>query len=331
MSDLMTTSDLDSIAEPTENENLFCQSIPNLPRAWDSTMLGLAKTCWRKFYYIIILGYRPTGFAAHLAFGIAYHKALETFDKDKAKGATYDEAVNNAIRFCLSYGWRDIHGVFHPYDALYTTEPTKTRDTLVRAVVWYLDQFKDDPAETVILASGEPAVELSFKLNLTMDTPDGSPFILCGHLDRLVTLDDHYYFTDRKTTKSQLGAYYWASFTPNNQMSLYYAASQLILQEPARGGIIDGVQLGVNFARFARHIIQRTPGQQEEWLKDTYHWLDLATKYAAEDYWPMNDTACSDFGGCPFRSICSKDPKVRQGFLEHEGFAKEQWNPLVSR
>ena len=327
----MTPSDLDSFAEPAEAENLFCLSLPNLPRAWDSTMLGLAKTCWRKFYYIIILGYRPTGFAAHLAFGIAYHKALETFDKDKAKGATYDEAVNNAIRFCLSYGWRDIHGVFHPYDALYTTEPTKTRDTLVRAVVWYLDQFKDDPAEMVILASGEPAVELSFKLNLTMDTPDGSPFILCGHLDRLVTLDDHYYFTDRKTTKSQLGAYYWASFTPNNQMSLYYAASQLILQEPARGGIIDGVQLGVNFARFARHIIQRTPGQQEEWLKDTYHWLDLATKYAAEDYWPMNDTACSDFGGCPFRSICSKDPKVRQGFLEHEGFAKEQWNPLVSR
>lgn len=312
-------------------EPLFCESLGQLPRAWDSVMIGLAKTCWRKFYYIIVQGYQPQGFAAHLAFGIAYHKALENYDKDRAKGLDHDQAVNNAIRFCLSYGWRDSAGVFHPYDAAFTAEPTKTRDTLVRAVVWYLDQFKDDSLKTVILEGGKPAVELSFKISLAMDTPDGTPFALCGHLDRLVEYEDHLYFTDRKTTKSALSTYYWASFTPNNQMSLYYAASQIILREPARGGIIDAAQLGVGFARFARHIIHRTPGQQAEWLRDTYNTLDLATRFAAEEYWPMNDTSCSDFGGCPFRSICAKDPKVRTAFLEHEGFHKQQWNPLESR
>lgn len=326
----MSHSETNSL--PATIENLFCLNSPLLPRAWDSVMLGLAKTCWRKFKYIIIDGYQPNGFAAHLAFGIAYHKALETYDKDICAGASHEIATLNAIRFCLNYGWRDQAGVFHAYDALYTQEPTKTRDTLVRSVVWYLDHFKDDPLETMIQANGEPAVELSFKINLTdFLNPDGQPFILCGHLDRVVNYEGHYYFTDRKTTKQQLNSWFWASFTPNNQMSLYYAASQIILKEPARGGIIDGVQLGVNFARFARHTIHRTPGQQSEWLRDVFDVLDQAARYAAEDYWPMNDTSCNDFGGCPFRGVCAKDPKVRQGFLDHEGFVKRPWNPLESR
>lgn len=295
-------------------------------------MLGLLKTCPRKFKYIIIDGYRPRGFAAHLAFGTAVHKVKEVYDKDKAQGLSHEDALFNAVRFCISYGYRDHNNVFYPYDAAFTAEPTKTRDTLLRSMIWFLDQFKNDNAKTVILANGKPAVELSFKINLPdFPTPDGDPFILCGHLDRLVTIDDDYYFIDTKTSKSALTPYFFAQFNPNNQMSLYFTAAQLTLSEPAKGGIIDAMQVGVGFTRFARHPINRTRGQQREWLQTTYTWLDLATRYAAEDNWPMNDTSCSDFGGCPFRSICALDPSHRDNFLKHEGFIIEQWNPLTSR
>ena len=45
----------------------------------------------------------------------------------------------------------------------------KTRFTLLRSVVWYLEQFENDPCETVILADGRPAVELSFRCRSITD------------------------------------------------------------------------------------------------------------------------------------------------------------------
>ena len=325
------TYDIIEPTPPPPVEELFSTALPGLAVAWDSTMLGLLKECPRKFQYVILEGWQSPGFSAHLTFGIAYHKALETYDKDRAEGASHEEALHNAIRFCLSYGTRDSNGRFVPYDALYTREPSKTRDTLLRTVCWYLEHFKEDPLETVILADGSPAVELSFKINLELNTPDGDPFLLCGHLDRVVAIDEKIYFLDRKTTKHQIQERYWRQYSPNNQMSLYYAATQLILNKPALGGIIDAAEIGVTYTRYKRHTIHRTPGQQAEWLQDTYSWINLAMQYASDGYWPMNDKSCGNYGGCPFQPICSKDPKVRGVFLKNEGYHKRQWNPLESR
>lgn len=313
------------------HEDLFSATVPGLPIAWDSTMLGLLKECPRKFQYIILEGWQSSGFAAHLEFGIAYHKALETYDKVRAKGAGHVEAQVAMVDFCLNYGTRDEHDRFVPYDANFTREPAKTRETLLRSVVWYSEHFKDDNAKTMILGNGEPAVELSFKVELELLTPDGKPYLLCGHLDRVVVADNHNYISDRKTTKSAITGRYWSQFTPNNQMSLYYLAGQLVLNKPIRGLIVDAAEMGVNYTRFQRHTIMRTPGQQEEWLRDTYMWITMAAQFATDGHWPMNDKSCGNYGGCPFQPICGKDPKVRSSFLKHEGYHKRTWNPLVSR
>lgn len=330
MTTLLDRRHIEPAQAPPETE-LFCSSIPELPRAWDSTMLGLLKECPRKFKYVIIDGWQSNGFAAHLAFGIAYHKALEQYDKDIAEGFGHDSAVLRAVQFCLSYGTRNDEGKFIPYDSAFTKEPNKTRDTLLRSIVWYLEHFKDDPLETVVLANGKPAVELSFKINLELQSPDGDPFILCGHFDRIVQQGGEFFYLDRKTSKNELNPRYWAQFSPNNQMSLYHSATQLVLSKPARGGIIDAVQIGVTFARFKRHQINRTPGQLQEWLQDTYHWIGMAMQYASQGYWPMNDKSCGNYGGCAFQPICSRDPKVREVFLKNEGYHKRRWNPLESR
>lgn len=316
-------------AEPPES--LFSAALPNLQIAWDSTSLGLLKECPRKYQYTILQAYQPTGFATHLAFGIAYHRALELYDIDVTDGADHGEALTETVRYCLSYGERTPDGAFHPHDSSVTHDTTKTRETLTRSVIWYLEHFRNDPLQTLILANGRPAVELSFKLNLQLTTPDGAPFLLCGHLDRVVTHDDQVFFLDRKTTKSAIDGRYWRQFTPSNQMSLYYAATKLVLAEPAQGGIIDAAQVLVGGTRFARHTIYRTPAQEAEWLEDTYHWLGIAMNYAAENHWPMNDKACGNFGGCAFQPICSRDPQVRHRFLAGPGFTQRRWNPLENR
>jgi hypothetical protein len=109
----------------------------------------------------------------------------------------------------------------------------------------------------------------------------------------------------------------------------------VVLDSPVRGVIIDAVQiLKEKPHHFARGFTYRTEEQLQEWVDGLQYWFATAETYAKENYWPMNDTACDKFGGCMFRGICSKDPGVRQAFLD-SNFTKlaleERWNPLKPR
>lgn len=296
----------------------FSPSLPTLQIAWDSTSLGLLKTCPRKYYYKMVERWNTKEQSLHLDFGIFYHSALEEFDKAKAQGATHDEATRTSIRKAMEIS-KD-----------FTGDNIKNRFTLVRSIVWYLEHFREDPAETIILANGKPAVELSFRMDLPFNTPDGEPYLLCGHLDKAVRWQGAVYILDRKTTKGQVGSYYFDKFSPENQMSLYSLAGKVVLERDASGIIIDAVQLAVGFARFARGIVHRTKGQLDEWLADTETWIRLAEHFAKTKSWPMNDKSCDMYGGCEFREVCSKDASIRETFLQAD-FIKREWNPLQSR
>lgn len=305
----------------------FSQAIPGLQVAWDSTSMGQLKTCPRLYYYSIVLGYFPKGSSIHLEFGLRYHAALETYDHARAAGLDWRSGVRAALVRCLRDTWN--YELNRPWSS---DDPNKNRLTLVRSVIWYLDQFRDDPAETLILASGKPAVELSFRFPTEYMAPDGQPFMMCGHLDRVATLAGSPYIFDRKTTKFGLDDRFFAQFTPNNQMSTYAFAGKIIYSLPIQGIIIDGVQVLVGGSRFARAPISRTPGQLDEWYREWGHWVTLASEYAEANYWPMNDKACGNYGGCPFLSICSKDPAVRSKWLNnHALFVRRIWDPLQVR
>jgi hypothetical protein len=280
----------------------------------------------------------------HLRFGIEFHLALQEYDVERATGVKHDTAERNVVRALLERT--------HDWDVDTDTRAGKykNRTSLVRTVIWYLEHFKDDPAKTLILDNGKPAVELSFSFELDwgpkgqeqfrmVDNTEGEvaiqqPYLLSGHLDRIVTFQDQLFVMDRKTTTTTPGSYYFDQFEPNNQMSLYTLASQVILDSPIKGVIIDAAQILTDTARFVRGFTYRTSDQLDEWLKDVEYWLNLAESYAEADYWPQNDTACDKFGGCRFRQICSKSPQVREQFLR-ANFTKQEpedrWNPLRPR
>jgi hypothetical protein len=193
-------------------------------------------------------------------------------------------------------------------------------------VVWYLLQFgPNDPTKTVILSNGKPAVELSFRLQVDED------LILCGHLDRVVEFQGQNYVMDRKTSSSTISSYYFKQYSPDNQMSLYTFAGGIIYENPIRGVIIDAVQIAVGFSRFERGMVYRTEMQTAEWLEDAKSWVAQAHYFADKNSWPMNDKSCHDYGGCPFRDICSSDPRVRETFIAQNFTDKEPWNPLRVR
>lgn len=297
-----------------------------LQMAWDSTSLGALKTCPRLYQLSIVEGWQLRGDNIHLTFGIEFHAALELYDHQRAAGASHNDALHLAIIHVLHATWRPDLG--RPW---LSDEPTKNRHTLLRAVVWYLDQFQDDPLETIVLRDGKAAVELSFRFELEQRSRlTGEYFLLCGHIDRLARWQGKTWVVDRKTTKSTLTQEYFDRYTPDNQVSLYTLAGGLAFDEPIAGLIIDAGQTAVNFTRFQRQPISRTPAQLQEWHHDLSYWLSLAESFAEAGYYPQNDRACHNYGGCQFRGVCAASPEVREKLLQAQ-FTKRLWDPLRTR
>ena len=291
--------------------------------AWDSTALGWYKTCPRLYYYNMVRGVRAKSENVHLLFGTWFHGGLELYDRLRAEAYSHDDALHEVVQSLMTLTW--ING--EPWKSDHNT---KTRENLVRSVIWYVEHFIADPAETITLKNGKAAVELSFRMELGSDVEPGTPYILCGHLDRLVNFTGGTYVMDRKTTGSTIGSYYFDQYDPDNQMSLYTMAGRVIFKAPVRGVIIEAAQIAVGFTRFARGFTYRTDSQLEEWKEETKDWLARAKADALRGYWPRNDKSCHMYGGCTFRKVCNKSPEVREKFLEAD-FHESKWNPLEAR
>lgn len=330
--------------------------LPKFQTAWDSTSIGVAKKCPRKYQLSIVEGWGSRRESHHLRYGILYHRALEVYDHKIAEGRDHEAALRESL-WDLAKGCQDTIEVKVPEDQIAevgdmvvlrkqwwnpsehlgedkASKNTKTIPNLFRTVVWYLDKFgHTDPARTLVLANGKPAVEVSFRFDSGVEVL-GHPILLSGHFDRLVEFNGMTYVLDRKTTGSTISGsssfQYFKQYSPNNQMTLYTLASRVALGVPAHGVIIDAAQIAMGFSHFERGFANRTNGQLDEWLDDFRSLVSVFGAYARQDYWPMNDTACSDFGGCPFQGICNRDPSVREIFLKSD-FTKKFWDPLQVR
>lgn len=284
-------------------------------RYWDSTSLRALQNCPRKFQYRILQGWVTRVAKVDLEFGLHYHRALEIFDKSLASGNTHEVAQWKAFDYCLVCGFT-------------SEDKHKNRFTLTRSVVWYTEQWKSDMFQT-LMVGGIPAVELSFSLELPITMPDGSHYILCGHLDRAVTEASagDVYICERKTTKKTLGESYYRQFSPDIQVSLYTLASRVVLPVPARGVMIDACQTLIEGTNFGRHLAARTPAQVDEFVEDVCYWIKQAEGFATTGIWPKNESSCFL---CEFKDICKRDPSVREMWLKAE-YIESPWNPEVAR
>jgi hypothetical protein len=318
-----------AVASIAERNSSFTPQVPGLQKAWDSTSLGLFKECPTKYFQTIIEGWEASQRSPHLTFGTLLHTGVEIYTKLMAKGEWHDSALKQTIDQIIQLSVeRDPEGNAHWW---HSDDSVKGPRSLLRTLVWYIEHWRHDPAETVTLSDGSPAVELSFQMELPdLIGPDGEPYILCGHMDRIVEFAGQRWVTDIKTSKAALSSNYFDRYKPDNQMSLYTLAAKVIFDQPVQGVMIDAAQIAVNFSRFQRGFTQRSPAELEEWLEDTYWHIKLAEKMALEQRWPMNDKSCGLYGGCPFREICAKGPSLRPQWLRSH-FKPKVWDPLQSR
>ena len=292
--------------------------------AWDSTSLGELKTCPRKYNYAVRLGYTHKIMPPPLSFGIHYHTCMEVWHKLIITHKLPPEiAILRITRLAGLLG-----------ETISTGDTARTKETLVRSVLWYIDTFAKDPARTITLRNGTPAVEYSFTVPFV--EVNGIQTYLCGHIDRVVQFQDGVYPTDYKTTKRQLDSRFFLQFKPNTQMLHYVlgcfilATEDTALPEPPDGIIIDALQLGVNYTRFQRQIVPYSPEEIEDYIVDTTQWLKLAAIFAEANHWPANEKSCDNYGGCMFREICRQKPQYREMALK-ANFVQRTWDPLKPR
>lgn len=292
--------------------------------AFDSTSLNLGAACLRKYRYKMIDGWTYPDKSVHLLFGGWYATALEHYHQHIAAGADTDEATLLVVHEALIATWiTNEDGTGQPWT---TDHNTKTRENLIRTIVWYLAQFGvDDSCKTVILSTGEAAVEHSFRLEVD------NGIIFSGHLDRLIDYGGKNYVQDQKTTGTTITARFFNGFSPDNQMSMYTFAGKSIFGIPVSGVMVDGAQIAVGFSRFERGFTFRSEDQLNEWYDDSMTLVERIQHHTKENYFPLNPTSCGDYGGCEYRNVCSKSPSVREKFLKGTFEKGKRWDPLETR
>jgi len=303
--------------------------------AWDSTSLKNAEKCARFYFYVNLEAWQSPHLSVHLWFGSIYASAHEMFHKLEADGMSREDALRKIIHYALIESWEHERGedgerIVNTGAPAEFDHNTKNRFTLIRSLVWYFTEFEDDHYKTYIKSDGSAGVEHSFRIEVDNN------LLFCGHIDRLCKdPQDELFVHDQKTTGTTISPRYFNQFKPDTQFSMYTFASKMIYSAPVKGVIIDAAQIAVGFTRFGRSPTYRTEDELHEWYDEVMELISRIHVYhdrglTAESF-PRNPASCNNYGGCPFREVCSRPPGVRENFLKASFVQGDQWNPVKQR
>lgn len=324
------------LSKVAEVNSAFSPSVPGLQLFWDATSKEKFDTCPRLYFYTIIQGYQQGSTPVDLTFGIAWHSAIERYHRLSAAGLPHEEALLWTVAETYFRQLLSSHEEYLPEDS----KPEKTKSVLIRSLVAYLDHIKEDSLQTIILASGKAATELSFSIPIS-----NTPFFWCGHIDRLASqgqlldmrnpsesgIPPPIFVTDYKTTTSALDARYWAQWDLSTQMSGYLLGGKVFLPS-CRGLVVDATKLSVTGQEFGRYAITKTSAQLDDFFVDLLQGFEIAQAFARAGRWPRNPTSCIHYGKvCAFHDVCKcGTDSLKEKFLE-ANFTRRFWNPSINR
>lgn len=267
---------------------------------FDPSSFSKFMECPRKYQLSVREGWRSQKQNPATGWGHAVHAGLEMLDKAEAQGRSWDEELPNVLKYLAG----------DPFGLKGSEDNGRTIQTSMRAIVWYVEQFRDDTLKIAKLPNGEAAVEVRYEVELP-----GTGKRISGRVDRVVEYGDGLYIVDRKTTKKTLGDWFFRDYQPSLQLYTYVWALRDVIGLPVLGAMIEGIQAAVGFNRFERATYYMGEEQIEEHVRNlAWHASDVA-KMEAEGYYPQRFSACGNFGGCEFRDVCSKSGRLRDIYL----------------
>lgn len=326
-------------------QSVWSDKLPGLQLGWDPTSVRAYMECPRKYYYGIIKGLRLTkANDLHLRFGKYWHSGLEFYCKARWAGVDKEPALMLAVKHLLTITWIKGEGPWESGDN------NKNRWTLVRALVWMVDEQDPAALETVTLPNGEPAVELSLDIPLSgpaNKATTGEVFRLSARIDRIATMgpvadpDSECWAVEQKTTKKTINNMYFDQFDPDPQTDQYDAMVATLMEEldrPVKGVAIEALQAAVEFNRVHRQFLHRSRSQRTEAIERVLNVAHSANRDALrawqdhpktpERAYEMRVTSCHAKGRCPFWSVCKAPPERRWLALSANYTERGPWEPF---
>lgn len=316
----------------------FSKHQPGLRLVWDATSLTAFMRDPLSYYWSYVLGYR-TEPGISIVWGKTWHESravlLGEFAAGRSKGQALEVAINHAIK--LADKW-DLQRL--------AAEDTRKREThnlytILRALVWYADQFLTplDPYKLYRFKDGRPALEVSFAYllphPLSPDRPlrarTGEEYVLAGNLDAIFQSKDSgdAFVVESKSTVKTLGPYFYRDYDPSVQLNTYAAVRDLMLPGHEVGGvIIEAVQTAKTLSRFERHPVYRTRKQNEQWLRTLAYWIGQAENMAVLHDWENAFNPASSSWWNDYREIANSTPESWYPKLRTVAERREPWNPL---
>ena len=282
----------------------------------DSTKLQTFCACPRKYFFNYDLNWVQDSPSIHLEFGVAWHAALEYLYRHGITMANIPAAYQEFITHYRKH--------FRPEtDSIYTKNPQKAQLALISYVERYehlQEGWEVLQLETAGRCTLAPDVHQVYKMDAVVKKPDGTIWVI-----------------DHKTASKHTSSLD-DSWNTSIQMWTYLHAAREMYGDAVAGVIIDVSVFLKKDVDHYRLTVQRTPAQMKSlyWSVlthiDMLRWnISQLKSCSAEDEmmcaFPMNPTACTMFGRCPYLDLCMAwNNPLGRGVPS--GYIVKVWNPL---
>jgi len=287
---------------------------------FDNTMLASAKKCKRHFYLRHVKNWRSAGTAAPLAFGAAWHSAMNPIWTLQL--IDYSGLLKAAMVGFLKTWEEEL-----PEELRQKPEFLKFRntDTAIEMLASYIAQR----ADWIRAHVSEVQAELPFCFSI-------DDFFYIGRKDKLAVVDGRKTIIEHKTTSDYRKD---GGFSPDF-MDQFELDSQILgyitsegVEEPTRV-LVDGALVHANVHDRFRFIpVDRSRPELEMWLGETTELIhEISTRVSTglgARLFPRNTESCfGRYGRCPFFDICrfTANPDTLDG--PPDGFIVDKWEPF---
>ena len=319
----------------------------------DSSKVGTAQTCLRKYFFNHVLGWRPDGSNKDLDFGTAWHKAKEHLRWCfQMEGGYSQEAIDGAFLHFMEH-----YTAAFPTKAEWEENAPKDPDNAYRALCEYAEQYKDDDFKVhltevtgVVPISDRPGDQLYFKIDALIETPKLGMMIVDDK-----TASSDWDNADKFSMRFQFTAYIHAMkcYLGLKGRQLHTVIADIaVLRKPAyrktlKSGELSKTVTGKGNA-FNRIPIVKSSSQLRWWQVEAMEVFDRLAREkerlleeeapsnpqeAMKAYPPSTEMCFAYNRPCPYMQLCwsSRHPLSMVEELgtspAPRGYTREFWNP----
>lgn len=309
-----------------------------MPSYYDNTRISAFKKCPRFYYFRHVRHWAPNATAVPLAFGGAWHMALETVWPMMCAGKPQKETI--AAGYAAFVQDWVARGMPHPDDMGYEREKEFSPRTPAVAFEMLCDYVANRASKTRDLE----LISVERPFIVPLDSHDDSRFYV-GKIDKVVRQRGKVRAIEHKTTTAYkkdggFRATFVDGFSPNSQVDGYLYALHMLWPGSVQGVWVDAALVHKTETAFMFIPVEKQKVQLDSWLWETNYWIDQIQAHTAQldscspsdpflASFPKQTGSCQDFNkNCEYHDLCRFKPNPMELVEPPAGFTHEFWDPL---